>query len=107
MTYGGYVESEQAIKTIHHAYDLGINFFDTANVYIQGESEKIVGKAIKAFQRDSYVLATKVFFPMGEGPNDRGLSRKHIIEQADASLKRLNVDYIDIYYAHRYDPAPP
>lgn len=107
LTYGGYVDSEQAINTIHRAYDLGINFFDTANVYMQGEAEKVVGKAIKPFSRESYVLATKVFWPMGDGPNDRGLSRKHILEQADASLKRLDVDYIDIYYAHRYDSETP
>lgn len=107
LTYGGYVDSEQAINTIHRAYDLGINFFDTANVYMQGEAEKVVGKAIKPFSRESYVLATKVFWPMGDGPNDRGLSRKHILEQADASLKRLDVDYIDIYYAHRYDTETP
>ncbi len=107
LTYGGYVESDAATKTIHHAYDLGINFFDTANVYMQGEAEKVVGKAIKSLKRDSIVLATKVFWPMGEGPNDRGLSRKHIIEQANASLKRLDVDYVDIYYAHRYDPETP
>ena len=107
LTYGGYVDSEQATKTIHHAYDLGINFFDTANIYIRGEAEKVVGQAIKSFTRDSYVLATKVFWPMGDGPNDRGLSRKHIIEQANASLKRLDVDYIDLYYCHRYDPETP
>jgi voltage-dependent potassium channel beta subunit len=107
LTYGGYVAAEQAIKTIHKAYDLGINFFDTANVYMHGEAEKIVGRAIQAFPRESYVLATKVFWPMGDGPNDRGLSRKHIIEQANASLKRLGVDYVDIYYCHRYDPETP
>ncbi|BDH60939.1 voltage-gated potassium channel [Ureibacillus massiliensis 4400831 = CIP 108448 = CCUG 49529] len=107
LTYGGYVDSNPAIKTIHRAYDLGINFFDTANVYMQGEAEKVVGEAIKSFNRDSIVLATKVFWPMGEGPNDRGLSRKHIMEQANASLKRLNVDYVDIYYAHRFDPETP
>lgn len=107
LTYGGYVDSEQATKTIHRAYDLGINFFDTANIYIRGEAEKVVGQAIKSFSRESYVLATKVFWPMGEGPNDRGLSRKHIIEQANASLKRLDVDYVDLYYCHRYDPETP
>lgn len=107
LTYGGYVEQEQAIQTIHRAYDLGINFFDTANVYALGESEKVVGQAIKKFDRESIVLATKVFWPMGDGPNDRGLSRKHILEQANASLKRLDVDYIDIYYAHRFDPETP
>ena len=107
LTYGGYVGQENAINTIHHAYDLGINFFDTANVYMRGEAEKVVAKAIKKFPRESYVLATKVFWPMGEGPNDRGLSRKHIIEQANASLKRLQVDYVDLYYCHRYDPETP
>jgi len=107
LTYGGYVAEENAVNTIHKAYDLGINFFDTANVYMRGEAEKVVGKAIKAFNRDSIVLATKVFWPMGEGPNDRGLSRKHIMEQAHASLKRLDVDYVDIYYCHRHDPETP
>lgn len=107
LTYGGYVQSNEAIQTVHRAYDLGINFFDTANVYAQGEAEKVVGEAIKAFKRESIVLATKVFWPMGDGPNDRGLSRKHIIEQANASLKRLDVDYVDIYYAHRYDSETP
>jgi len=107
LTYGGYVDTQQAIKTIHHAYDLGINFFDTANVYMHGEAENVVGQAIKSFKREDIVLATKVFWPMGDGPNDRGLSRKHIIEQANASLKRLDVDYVDIYYAHRYDPETP
>lgn len=107
LTYGGYVDHQNAIDTIHRAYDLGINFFDTANIYIKGEAEKVVGEAIKAFQRESYVLATKVFWPMADGPNDRGLSRKHIIEQANASLKRLQVDYVDIYYAHRFDPETP
>lgn len=107
LTYGGYVAQDSAIQTIHRAYDLGINFFDTANVYMRGEAEKVVAKALHSFPRDSYVLATKVFFPMGEGPNDRGLSRKHIIEQANASLKRLDIDYIDIYYCHRYDTETP
>lgn len=107
LTYGGYVAEENAINTIHKAYDLGINFFDTANVYMRGEAEKVVAKAIKDFPRESYVLATKVFWPMGEGPNDRGLSRKHIMEQANASLKRLGVDYVDIYYCHRFDKETP
>ncbi|BBO00387.1 aldo/keto reductase family protein [Sporolactobacillus terrae] len=107
LTYGGYVAQENAISTIHKAYDLGINFFDTANVYMRGEAEKVVGKAIKAFPREAIVLSTKVFFPMGDGPNDHGLSRKHIMEQANASLKRLNTDYIDLYYCHRFDPETP
>ncbi|WP_042159218.1 aldo/keto reductase family protein [Paenibacillus gorillae] len=104
LTYGGYVERENAVNAIKTAYDLGINFFDTANVYERGAAEELVGKALKAYPRESYVLATKAFWPMGDGPNDRGLSRKHVIEQANASLKRLDHDYIDIFYCHRYDP---
>ncbi|OZM58375.1 aldo/keto reductase [Lottiidibacillus patelloidae] len=107
LTYGGYVDKEKAASAIHHAYDLGINFFDTANVYMNGEAEKTVGNALKGFPRKSYVLATKVFWPRGEGPNDRGLSRKHIMDQCHASLQRLDVDYIDVYYCHRYDEETP
>jgi aryl-alcohol dehydrogenase-like predicted oxidoreductase len=107
LTYGGSVAERQATDCIHGAYDLGINFFDTANVYVRGAAEEIVGKALKRFDRDSYFLATKVYFPMGEGPNDRGLSRKHITEQCHASLKRLGVDYVDLYQCHRYDDKTP
>jgi aryl-alcohol dehydrogenase-like predicted oxidoreductase len=107
LTYGGYVEREQAVKSIHTAYELDINFFDTANVYERGQAEIIVGETLKSYKRDSYVLATKVFGQMGDGPNDRGLSRKHIMEQCHASLKRLGTDYIDLYYCHRYDPETP
>ncbi|MNI02839.1 L-glyceraldehyde 3-phosphate reductase [compost metagenome] len=107
MTYGGYVENERSIRSIEQAYDLGINFFDTANVYERGEAEKVMGQALLAYPRSSYVLATKVFNPMGDGPNDRGLSRKHIFEQCHASLKRLQADYIDLYYCHRFDPTTP
>lgn len=107
LTYGGSVEAEHSRQIIHRAYELGINFFDTANVYAQGETEKVVGQALVTLPRESYVLATKVFFPMGEGPNDRGLSRKHVFEQLHASLKRLQVDYVDIYYCHRFDPDTP
>lgn len=107
LTYGGYVEEQKAAASIDKAYDLGVNFFDTANVYMRGEAEIVVGKALKKYVRDSYVLATKVFWPMGDGPNDRGLSRKHVIEQCHASLKRLNTDYVDIYYCHRFDPETP
>jgi aryl-alcohol dehydrogenase-like predicted oxidoreductase len=107
LTYGGYVEEQNATATIDKAFELGINFFDTANVYIRGEAEKVVGKALNKYDRSSYVLATKVFGKMGDGPNDQGLSRKHIIEQCDASLKRLGLDYIDIYYCHRYHQETP
>jgi len=107
LTYGGATEAEQATACIHRAYDLGINFFDTANGYAGGESEKVVGAALKAFRRESYVLSTKVFMGMGSSPNERGLSRKAIIEQCNASLRRLNVEYVDLYYCHRYDSHAP
>ncbi|MDO3410136.1 aldo/keto reductase family protein [Saccharibacillus sp. CPCC 101409] len=107
LTYGGYVERENAVNSIHAAYDAGINFFDTANVYERGEAEKVVGEALKQYPRESYVLATKVFGKMGDGPNDQGLSRKHIIEQCNASLSRLGLDYVDIYYCHRYHAETP
>ncbi|WP_059104382.1 aldo/keto reductase family protein [Shouchella shacheensis] len=107
LTYGGYVEKDAAMQSIHKAYELGINFFDTANVYMRGEAEKVVGEALREYPRESYVLTTKVFNPMGEGPNDRGLSRKHIMEQCHASLQRLGLDYVDLYYCHRYDPTTP
>ena len=107
LTYGGATENETATRCIEKAYDLGINFFDTANGYARGKSEEVVGKALSAYPRESYFLATKVFFPMGDGPNDRGLSRKHIFEQCHASLKRLNMDYMDLYQCHRYDTETP
>jgi voltage-dependent potassium channel beta subunit len=107
LTYGNQVENETAARTIDKAYELGINFFDTANVYARGESEKVVGGTLRKYPRESYVLATKVFWPMGDGVNDRGLSRKHVFEQLHASLKRLGQDYVDIYYCHRYDPETP
>ncbi len=107
LTYGNAVAEEAAIACIHRAYELGINFFDTANVYNRGAAEEVVGRGLRDFSRDSYVLATKVYFPMGEGPNDRGLSRKHIMEQCHASLRRLGTDYIDVYQCHRYDPETP
>ncbi len=107
LTYGGATEDEAATACIEKAYDLGINFFDTANVYARGKSEEVVGRALTQYARDSYFLATKVYFPMGDGPNDRGLSRKHIFEQCHLSLKRLGTDYIDLYQCHRYDPETP
>jgi aryl-alcohol dehydrogenase-like predicted oxidoreductase len=107
LTYGGSVEDEQATACIHRAFELGVNFFDTANVYRRGAAEEVTGRALKGFRRDDYFLATKVYFPMGEGPNDRGLSRKHIMEQCHASLRRLDVDYIDLYQCHRPDAQTP
>lgn len=107
LTYGAAKDEAIARDCIEKAYDLGINFFDTANVYARGATEKVVGNVLGRYPRESYVLATKVYFPMGKGANDRGLSRKHIVEQCNASLKRLNVEYIDLYQAHRYDPSVP
>ncbi|KRW92702.1 voltage-gated potassium channel [Alicyclobacillus tengchongensis] len=105
LTYGNATERETAIACIDRAYELGINFFDTANAYNRGQAELVVGEALRKYPRSSYVLATKVYFPMGDGPNDHGLSRKHIVEQCEASLQRLGVDYIDLYQCHRFDPT--
>lgn len=107
LTYGGHVDEQNSVEQIHFAVDKGINFIDTANVYAMGRSEEIVGKAIKRMRREALVLATKVFFEMGDGPNDRGLSRKHVMEQCHASLRRMDTDYIDLYQCHRYDPGTP
>ena len=107
LTYGKAVGNDTAEACIDRAYEHGINFFDTANAYEQGEAERVLGKALQKYRRSSYVVATKVFFPMGEGVNERGLSRKHIIEQCDQSLKCLGLDYIDLYQCHRPDPNVP
>ncbi len=108
MMFGawGNPDHDDSIRTIHRALDAGINFVDTANVYSAGESEEIVGKAL-AGRRDDVVLATKVWGPMGEGPNQRGLSRKTIQEQVERSLRRLGTDVIDLYQIHRPDPSTP
>src|SRR2546421_2928624 len=103
LTFGGATEDATAAACIDKALELGINFFDTANVYAAGKAEEVVGRALRKHRRDDYVVATKVYFPMGPGPNDKGLSRKHIREQCEASLKRLGLDYIDLYQCHRYD----
>lgn len=107
LTYGGSVGSDAARACIRRAYELGINLFDTANVYHRGAAEEVLGSVLKDLPRSDLVIATKVFFPMGEGPNDRGLSRKHVMEQCHASLRRLGTDYVDLYQCHRFDPATP
>jgi aryl-alcohol dehydrogenase-like predicted oxidoreductase len=115
MTYGSkkwrewVLEEEESKPFIRIALEAGINFFDTADVYSLGVSEEILGRALKEFgpSRDKVVIATKVFSPMGEDPNLRGLSRKHIRHAIDASLKRLGTDYIDLYQIHRFDPNTP
>ena len=114
MTYGTskwrpwVLDEEPSRPFIRRALELGINFFDTANMYSLGVSEEVVGRALKDFaQRDQVVIATKVFYPMSEDPNDRGLSRKHILSSIDSSLRRLGTDYVDLYQIHRWDPETP
>lgn len=107
LTFGHVHDVHSGAAVIDRAVDCGVNFFDTANVYANGECESMWGRLLTAYPRSSYVLATKVYFPMGEGPNDRGLSRKHIVEQCEASLQRLQTDYIDLYQCHRYDDETP
>ncbi len=114
MTYGTskwrpWVLDEDASRPfMQQAVDAGINFFDTADMYSNGVSEEVVGRALRDFsKRDDIVLATKVYNAMGPGPNDRGLSRKHILQSIDASLRRLGTDYVDLYQIHRWDYATP
>ena len=105
LTYGVGVEADKARACLEEAFNQGINFIDTANVYGRGAAETFLGDALKGRQRDSYVLATKVYFPMSD--TDRGLSREQIEKQLDASLKRLQTDYVDLYQCHRYDRETP
>lgn len=107
ITHGSQVEQEAAIKCVKTALDVGITTFDTADVYAGTRAETVLGKALKGVRRESYELFTKVYWPTGTGKNDRGLSRKHIMESAHASLKRLNVDHIDLYQMHRFDFETP
>jgi aryl-alcohol dehydrogenase-like predicted oxidoreductase len=114
MTYGDpgwrswVLAEEQGRPFIKRALEHGINFFDTADMYSLGKSEEVLGRALRDFaQRDRVVIATKAYFPMGDAPNDRGLSRKHLLSAIDASLKRLGTDYVDLYQIHRYDPETP
>jgi aryl-alcohol dehydrogenase-like predicted oxidoreductase len=100
-------DRQGSLDVVERALELGINFFDTANAYSQGESESILGEAIDGQDRESLVLATKVYFEMGDGPNKQGLSRKHILDQVEGSLDRLGTDYIDLYQIHRWDDRTP
>jgi aryl-alcohol dehydrogenase-like predicted oxidoreductase len=105
LTYGGGVGADTARACVDRAFELGINFIDTANVYGRGGAESLLGEALSGRARDSYVLATKLFFPMSQ--TDRGLSRAQILKQIDASLTRLRTDHVDLYQCHRYDPQTP
>src|SRR3954466_1619545 len=107
LTHGSQVEEQQALDCIRAAMDVGITTFDTADVYAQTKAEAVLGRGLKGERRESLEIFTKVYWPTGPGQNDRGLSRKHIIESCHASLKRLQTDHIDVYQAHRYDSSVP
>ena len=114
MSYGSkqwrewVLSEEEGRPFIERALEAGITFFDTANMYSRGVSEEILGRAIKEMaRRDEVVIATKVFYPLGDKPNQGGLSRKHILDAIDASLRRLQMDYVDLYQIHRFDPETP
>lgn len=107
VTIGNQIEEKTAYDLVHHAYEKGVNFFDNADVYAKGEAEAVMGRIIKDLPRETLVISSKVFWPTMSGPNGRGLSRKHITESINASLKRLNIDYLDLYYCHRFDPDTP
>ena len=105
LTFGSGIEANAAVACVHRAFDLGINFIDTANVYGRGAAETFLGETLQGIPRSNYILATKLFFPMTDA--DRGLSKAQIEKQLDASLKRLKTDVIDLYQCHRYDPETP
>jgi aryl-alcohol dehydrogenase-like predicted oxidoreductase len=107
ITHGSQVEEEQAHACVRAALDAGITTFDTADVYAGTRAESVLGRALAGQRREGLEIFTKVFWPTGPGPNDRGLGRKHITESANASLKRLQTDYVDLYQAHRFDDSVP
>ena len=107
ITHGGQVEDDMAITCVHAALDAGITTFDTADIYHTGKAEVVLGKALAGQRREGLEIFTKVFWPMGPGKNDSGLSRKHIMASIDASLDRLGVEYVDLYQAHRWDHDTP
>lgn len=107
LTYGHKTDEEEAIACVRRAFQLGVNLFDTADVYARGRAEEVLGKALAPLPRHEYLVATKAYFPVGDGPNDRGLSRKHVIEQVYSSLRRLDLDYVDLFQCHRFDEETP
>jgi aryl-alcohol dehydrogenase-like predicted oxidoreductase len=107
LTYGNQVDRERSQACVRRALDLGVTFFDTADIYHRGAGETELGLALEGVRRSDYVLATKCFWPMSDNPNDRGLSRKHIVESCEKSLRRLRTDYVDVYQCHRYDDETP
>ncbi|WP_041230654.1 aldo/keto reductase family protein [Deinococcus peraridilitoris] len=108
VTFGHSVNDQQMVRDIVlKAHESGINFFDQADVYARGKSEEMMGAVLRELPRSELVISSKVFWPMSDDVNDRGLSRKHVLESIDKSLQRLGTDYLDIYFAHRYDPSVP
>ncbi len=106
VTYGKQVDQARSHACLSAALDAGVNFFDNAEAYANGQAEEVVGSFLRGLRRESYVVSSKVFWG-GDGPNDRGLSRKHVVEACHAALRRLRVDYLDLYYCHRPDPDTP
>jgi len=107
MTFGRESTETESLQMMSRFVEAGGNFIDTANVYTRGVSEEIVGRWLRSRRRDELVIATKARFPMGEGANDLGLSRKHLLSAAEESLRRLQTDYIDLYQVHCWDPGTP
>lgn len=107
LTLGGSVDTDNSRSILDRALGEGINFVDLADIYARGRAEEVAGEALAHRRREDLVISSKVFWPMSEGPNDRGLSRKHIMESVNASLRRLRTDYLDLYFCHRFDPDTP
>src|SRR3954447_3641447 len=107
-TFGSSVsEQEQVAAILKAAFEAGVTFFDIADVYARGEAERVMGGVLKQFPRNELVISSKVFWPMSDDVNDRGLSRKHIMESVERSLKRIGTDYLDVYFCHRFDEDTP
>jgi voltage-dependent potassium channel beta subunit len=107
VTFGDQIDSKVASDLIHRAYEAGINFFDNADIYANGKAEQVMGASIKDLPRESLVISSKVFWQTMPGPNGKGLSRKHIMESCEASLRNMGLEYLDIYFCHRYDSETP
>lgn len=107
VTIGAQIDEKVSSQLLHQAFDHGVNFFDNADIYARGRAEEVMGAAIQDLPRQQLVLSSKVFWQTFEGPNGRGLSRKHMFESLHASLKRMDTDYLDLYFCHRYDPDTP
>ena len=107
LTLGSSIDALASSELVRRAFDLGVNFFDTADVYANGSAEEALGRAVRDLPRQELVIASKCFFAMSKRPNDRGLSRKHVVESIEGSLRRLGLDYLDLHQCHRFDPEVP